>query len=110
MTPEQREVHRVRKQRETLASYPGRAKYLDYHRRYNADPARQQRKREQALRRYYEQHPTRPSPVCATCSEPIPWPGKGRPPKYHPTKECNPSYGSILYLQRKRERARQEQE
>lgn len=54
--------------------------YLETQRRHNADPERQAKKRELALRRYYERHPVRPDPHCAGCGVAIAWtPGKGRP-------------------------------
>lgn len=59
---------------------PSRERYLEYHRAYNAQPGRAEAKRAHALRRYYEQHPTRPAPTCRDCGAPIPWTPPGRPP------------------------------
>lgn len=58
------------------------SRYLDYHRRYNAQTARQQRKRAQAKAAYYRVHPDRPDPKCRECGVPLSWwqPGRGRPP------------------------------
>jgi hypothetical protein len=58
------------------------SRYLDYHRRYNAQTARQQAKRAAARAAYYRAHPARPDPRCRVCAEPLSWwkPGHGRPP------------------------------
>lgn len=102
--PEYAQQYRLKRQREHLLSYPGREKYLATQRRHNADPARRERKRRLALEAYYRKHPVRPKPVCATCSQPIPWEaGKGCPPKYCPTRECNPHFASLRYQRRKRD-------
>jgi len=58
------------------------SRYLEYHRKYNAQTARQEEKRARARAKYYEKHPVRPDPHCETCSEKITWtPGMGRPPR-----------------------------
>lgn len=91
--PEYASEYRRRRQRETLASYPGRDAYLAKQAEHNAVAERQEKKREQARQRYYELHPERPDPHCATCGERIDWtPGRGRPPKYHQTPDCNPRW------------------
>jgi hypothetical protein len=89
---------RRRRERETSIKSPSYAKRIAYFNRTNADPKRAQKKRDWALRKYYELHPERPSPVCATCSESIDWKSgvdKGRPPKYHQTRECNPYFRAV---------------
>lgn len=63
-----------------LKQTPG---YVAGYQRANANPVRAEQKRQQARAKYYELHPTRPSPVCAACGEPIAWQPPGRPPKYH---------------------------
>jgi hypothetical protein len=87
--------YRKRRQRETLFSSPGRPKYMATQRKHNANPARQQRKRELARTAYLAEHPQRPAPVCVTCGAAIPWEPKpkgasGRPPKYCYRVECIP--------------------
>lgn len=89
-----RAEYTARRQRETLASSPGRETYLATQRRHNADPARAQAKRDAAIAKYYELHPERPRPVCATCARAIAWQPPGRPPKYHQTPACNPHFAS----------------
>lgn len=99
--------YRRRRQRETLFNSPGREKYLERQRRHNSDPTRIARKRAHALARYYEKHPVRPSPVCATCGGPVPWsPGHGRPPKYHQTQACNPRWATSRAAREARDVAR----
>ena len=90
--PAYRAEYRRRRQRETLFNSPGRQKYLATQQRHNTDPVRAEKKRAQARQRYYELHPERPKPVCATCQQPIPYDGCGAPPKYHQTVECNPHH------------------
>lgn len=82
--------YKKRRQAEHLLTYHGRERYMETQRRHNADPGRQARKRELALAAYYEAHPERPAPTCATCTKPIEWEGRGRPPKYHKDPACNP--------------------
>jgi hypothetical protein len=88
--PEYAAAYRRRRQRETIFSARGRERYMATQRRHNADPARKARKRELALARYYELHPDRPRPFCATCNKPIEFSGRGRPAKYHQTEDCHP--------------------
>lgn len=76
--PEARKRHR---RRYHLKRTPG---YVAGYMRANARPERAEKKRRQALERYYRLHPVRPAPVCAKCGEPIAWKPPGRPPKYHP--------------------------
>lgn len=76
---------RGQRRRYHLRQTPG---YVEGYQRQNARPERQAAKREQSRKRYYELHPERPKPVCAGCELPIPYDGKGRPPKYH--LECSP--------------------
>jgi hypothetical protein len=90
--PEYAEAYRRRKQRETSIKHPSYVKRIEYFRRTNADPERAERKRQLAREAYYRAHPQRPKPVCATCEEPIPYDGRGAPPKYHQTDECNPYF------------------
>lgn len=88
--PAYAKAYRLQRQRETLFTHPRYEARLEYFRRTNAEPERAERRRELARRKYYELHPERPSPVCATCSAPIPYSGTGAPPKYHQTPACNP--------------------
>lgn len=83
-------AYRKRKQHETSINHPSYSKRIEYFTRTNAEPERAQKKRDWAKNKYYELHPERPQPVCATCQEPIPYDGKGKPPKYHQTDECIP--------------------
>ena len=88
--PETRRRKRAAARRYHLARTPG---YVAGYTRNNARPDRAQAKRDQALAKYYADHPVRPAPVCARCHVPIAWealPGgkAGRPPKYHPA--CSP--------------------
>lgn len=70
----------------------GRARenYLAYHRKRNADPVAGQKKRDHALRRYYELHPERPSPMCKGCGGALPYLGTGVPPRWCDDC-CNPT-------------------
>jgi hypothetical protein len=92
--PEYAEAYRRRKQRETSIRHPSYEKRIEYFRRLNADPERAERKRQLARDAYYREHPERPKPFCATCEGPIPYNGRGRPPKYHRTRGCNPFFQS----------------
>lgn len=68
---------RCYKRKEALNPTPQRR---ERERWWNAQPERQAKKREQAMRRYYELHPERPKPVCRECAQPIAWTPPGRPP------------------------------
>lgn len=93
--PEYAAEYRRRRQRETSITHPSYPKRIEYFNRTNADPERAERKRQHALQRYYEIHPERPDPHCATCGEAVDWtPRLGRPPKYHQTPACNPWFRS----------------
>ncbi|MDB4893447.1 MAG: hypothetical protein JWL61_5302 [Gemmatimonadetes bacterium] len=65
-----------------LSEGPSRQRHLATQRRHNADPVRAQKKRVQALARYYELHPVRPEPRCAGCTLRLAWKGVGKPPKW----------------------------
>lgn len=72
--------------------------YLAYHRAYNAQPDRAEKKRALALERYYQLHPTRPAPRCTSCGKAIPYVPPGRPPKL-----CTPCAPPAVARRRKRE-------
>jgi hypothetical protein len=65
------------KRRAALNPTPRRKEREQYH---NSRPERVAKKRAQALQRYYELHPVRPSPMCRVCQKPIEWSPPGRPP------------------------------
>lgn len=88
--PEYARAYRAQKQRETSINHPSYTRRIEYFTRTNADPERAEKKREWTRQRYYELHPDRPQPVCATCTEAISYDGRGKPPKYHQTEACNP--------------------
>jgi len=90
--PEYAAAYRQRRQRERSVHNAGYAKLLETDRRLNSDPERQQRKREHSRKRYRDRHPERPDPHCVTCGDRIPYDGRGKPPKYHQTNQCNPHY------------------
>ena len=64
------------KRQYALKQTPG---YIAGYQRHNARPERQTQKRAQALAKYYELHPVRPSPQCRICGAAIPYTGNGRP-------------------------------
>lgn len=77
------EAKRKHRRRYHLKRTPG---YVAGYQRWNADPARQQKKRDQALARYYALHPTRPDAKCIDCGRDTGWRPKkggksGAPPK-----------------------------
>lgn len=82
---ENAERQRLTEQRRNSINHPTYAERRERQRQYDA--AHRERKAARSLARYYEQNPVRPAPVCAVCSEPIPY-KRGRVPKYH--AECDP--------------------
>jgi hypothetical protein len=54
--------------------------YVEGYTRRNRDPEQAAKKRAQALARYYELRPVRPSPSCRGCGAAIAWEPPGRPP------------------------------
>ncbi len=91
--PEYREAYRKKKQEPFLYSSPKYERTLAKNRAHNEKPERKEYNRRRALESYYRRNPVRPSPVCRTCGESIPYHGKkqGPPPKYcRGKRECRP--------------------